>query len=354
MPSVTARVPGLAWLCAVLLAAGSSVTAHALAAQSEAPQSGDVPTIQVKSSAVLVPTLVETRSGSIIYGLKPEDFSLFDNGRPQKLHVDEDLDTEPLSVVVAIETGRTSLLEFDKINRLGSLLDLFLGDGKSEVALVGFDSQPHLVDDFSGNASAIKHAIENLEPGDGGAAILDTVGYAVHLLEQRPESHRRVLLLISETRDHGSHEVRAEDLVKEVGLSNTLVVSLAYVPARAEFLHDLKGSSDGNTYANLMTPLMMAVQAMRKNVAREIALMSGGEYAPFARERSFEDRVATVSRHARNRYLLSFQPADHTAGLHTLEVHLRPEIDGHVVARASYWMQPQDDADDGAHPQPSR
>jgi len=43
---------------------------------------------------------------------------------------------------------------------------------------------------------------------------------------------------------------------------------------------------------------------MRKNAARQIALMSGGEYAPLPTERGFETRVQEVAKHARNRYLL--------------------------------------------------
>jgi len=41
---------------------------------------------------------------------------------------------------------------------------------------------------------------------------------------------------------------------------------------------------------------MMAIQAVRKNVARQIAVMSGGEYAPFTTERGFEARVQEVAK----------------------------------------------------------
>ncbi len=82
---------------------------------------------------------------------------------------------------------------------------------------------------------------------------------------------------------------------------------------------------------------MMAIQAVRKNVARQIAVMSGGEYAPFTTERGFEDRVQEVAKHARNRYLLSFRPTDNTPGLHVLEVRLTRNLGARVVARTSYW-----------------
>jgi VWFA-related protein len=300
--------------------------------QESSPQT----TIRVQSSEVLVPTLVQMPSGEIVYGLGPADFELRDNGVQQQLHVDDDLDNEPVSVVVAVERGRMAELEFEKINRLAPLIDLFLGDGVSEAAFVSFDSKPQLVVPFTRDADRLGHELRRIEPGDGEAAILDTVGYSVKLLENRPKDYRRVLLLISETRDHGSHDVDAKRLVEEIGSSNTLVLSVTFSPSRALFLHDLT-HDEGAAGPDLMAPLLMAVQAVRKNVAREIALMSGGEYAPFTTERGFEGRVQQVAKHARNRYLLSFRPTDNTPGLHQLDVRLTRNSGARIVARTSYW-----------------
>ena len=284
-----------------------------------------------------MPTLVEMPSGEIVYGLGPGDFQLLDNGVPQQLHVDDDLDNEPVSVVVAVEKGRMAALEFEKINRLAPLIDLFLGDGMSEAALVSFDSKPNLAVPFTKDADRLGHGLRRMEPGDGGAAILDTVGYAVKLLEDRPKDYRRVLLLISETRDHGSQDDDAQHVVEEIGSSNTLVLSVAFSPSKALLLHDLKDGGQSAGMADLLMPLMMAVQSMRRNAARQIALMSGGEYSPFTTERGFEARVQEVAKHARNRYLLSFRPTDNTPGLHVLDVRLTRNLGARVVARTSYW-----------------
>ena len=295
------------------------------------------PTIHVQTSEVLVPTLVEAAHGEVVYGLGPNDFTLTDNGVSQQIHVDDDMDNEPVSVVVAVEKGRMSALEFDKINRLAPLLDLFLGDGQSEAALVSFDSKPHTVVGFTGDSDRIGDGLRHLEPGDGGAAIFDTVAYAVTLLESQPKNYRRVLLLISETRDHGSKDVNPQRLVEKIGSSNTLVLSVSFSPSKALLLHDLQNPYQTGGVADLLTPLMMAIQAVRKNVAREIAVMSGGEYAPFTTERGFEDRIQEVAKHARNRYLLSFRPTDSTPGLHVLDVKLARDYAARVVARTSYW-----------------
>ena len=92
------------------------------------------------TTEVLVPTLVEKKGGGILYGLKPSDFVLEDNGVPQKIRVQAEMDTAPVALVVAVEQGGVSALEFDKLAKLGPLLDVFLSDPRSQVALVGFDS----------------------------------------------------------------------------------------------------------------------------------------------------------------------------------------------------------------------
>src|ERR1035441_528264 len=100
-------------------------------------------TLHVTANEVLVPTLVEKRGGGVIYGLKPRDFILEDNGVAQKIRVQEEMDTAPVALVVAVEQGGVSVLEFNKLAKLGPLLDLFLTDPKSRAALMGFDSKPH-------------------------------------------------------------------------------------------------------------------------------------------------------------------------------------------------------------------
>lgn len=316
------------------------------ASQPQAPQyfpadpNEEMPTFHVSTSVVIVPTLVEKSNGNVLYGLKPTDFSVFDDGVEQKVHVDDDLDTQPVSLVVCVERGRDAPLEFDKIGKLGPLLQLFTGDGHGQVALVAFDSRAAWVEPFTSNTDAISHDLRQMPAGDGGAAILDAVGYSINLLEQEPSDHRRVLLLVSESRDHGSHHFTVPQLVERIGTSNTLVLSLTFSPSKAGIIDWAKGNPNGD----LLAPLMMAMNAMRRNAPKALAALSGGEYGSFTREKGFEAQVAEVASHARNRYILSFHPSDLTPGLHTIRVKLTQDYGARVVARNSYWAIRRDDA----------
>ena len=300
----------------------------------------ETPTLRVTTNEVLVPTLVEKRGGGIVYGLKPDDFVLEDNGVPQKIRVQEEMDTAPVSLVVAVEEGGVSALEFAKLAKLGPLLDLFLSDGRSQAALVGFDSRPHLIRDYTHSSEEVGEALKHLQPGNGGDAILDTVSYAVDLLESEPKEYRRVLLLVSEERDNGSKHTKPEQLIRKIGRSDVLVLSVSFSPSRAELLHDMKDSGDERTL-NMISPLIMLVQAFKKNVAKEVAHMSGGEYTTFTGDKAFEQRVVDAAKHARNRYLITFSPSDPRPGLHTIRVGTAQDYGARIVARANYWLAPE-------------
>jgi VWFA-related protein len=295
-------------------------------------------TLRVTANEVLVPTLVEKRGGGVIYGLKPQDFILEDNGVAQKIRVQEEMDTAPVALVVAVEQGGVSVLEFGKLAKLGPLLDLFLSDGKGVAALVGFDAKPHLIRDFTHSSEQVNEALKHLEPGNGGAAILDTVSYAVDLLETQPKEYRRVLLLISEQRDHGSKHTKPAQLIEKIGGSDVLVLSVSFSPAKAELAHDIKDSGDERVM-NLFSTLAMIVPAFKKNVTKEVAAMSGGEYHAFTGDKGFEQRVVESAQHARNRYLITFSPSDPTPGLHTIRVRTVEDYGARIVARANYWRE---------------
>src|ERR1700751_195147 len=312
--------------------------------QSQQPLGNDVtaaqiepPTIRVNTSVVLVPTLVEDHSGQGIYGLKPSDFVLLDNGVKQNVHVDEELGKDPVSLVICLQRSRDAVLEFDKFARLGPLLQLFTGGNEGEAALVVFDSKPVYLEGFQQDTSWIERDLQQLPEGDGGAAILDAVGFSINLLEQRPPDRQRVLLLISETRDPGSRHITIPQLVERIGTSNTLVFSVSFSPSKAELMDWAKGNSGGGTNINLLGAMLMAVNATRRNVPKSLANLSGGEYEPFAREKAFEFRIAEAAKHAHNRDMLSFYPSKPTPGLHTLDVKLTQDYAAHVLARASYW-----------------
>jgi VWFA-related protein len=286
---------------------------------------------------VVVPTQVKTKEGEFIYGLRADQFVVTDNGIPQHLRIDESEDGSGLSLVVLVECSRAATLEITKMNGLETMVENIAGDGLHEIAIASYGAGPTLLSDFTGDSSKLKSAMSNIKPCGQivPGATLDSVYYATRLLEARHNNYRRAILLIGETRDHGSHST-PQEVIAALGRTNTVVNSVAYSPARDQLIHELRYGGDGRP--NIIPWIMTAVNGMRKNASSELASLSGGEYTNFVTQKGLEQALSDVANHIHHHYELSFQPpAAPRYGFHTLCVMV-PDYPGAVIRyRTSYW-----------------
>jgi hypothetical protein len=130
-------------------------------------------------------------------------------------------------------------------------------------------------------------------------------------------------------------------VVTLIGDSNITIYTLVFSPSLSNILDTERGtnSEDMNAGPDLKAPLIMAVQAMRKNAPKAVASQTGGEYALFESRKRFESRMIDFTNHLHSRYLLSFQPNDPHPGMHRIRVKLKQPNGATVLARASYWAQ---------------
>jgi VWFA-related protein len=286
----------------------------ATVASAAAPQQ---PTFNAQSTVVLVPTLVRDAKGNVVYGLQAKDFIIQDDGVEQAPYLDEAAEAEPVSLIVAIQTGRRAWREFGREHGLSSMLSPILDQPGAQIAVLTFDSRLNLEHDFTGNGTQIADCLRSLKPGDDGAAILDAVQYSVRLLRQVPEGRQKVLLLISETRDHNSHFAKTEDVVTLIGHSNTTVYTLAFSPMLSNILDTERGNNQDEMKptVDLLALVAQASAAMKRNTPKAIASQTGGEYEVFGSRKRFETRMMDFAL-----TLLSFQPKNAHPGLHQIRV----------------------------------
>lgn len=296
--------------------------------------------LRTQTTVVLAPTLVKDGKGKLIFGLQAGDFSIEDDGIEQMVQLDEQ-DLQPVSLVIALQSGGAAFSEFERMQGLGAMINPLLDQGNTEVAIVEFDSKVNLVRDFTRDEKQVRGELRKLRRGDGGAAILDAVNYSVSMLNKIPNDRLRMLLLISETRDHGSSLPLANVATAMAG-SNIVVYALAFSPALSEVLDDVRGNTPAKSNnMDLLAPILMAAQGMRKNIPKAIAAMTGGQYELFKSGKSFDLRMNQFDNDLYNRYLLSFQPSDPHPGLHKVQVKLTsPRKHATVIARNSYWEAP--------------
>ena len=338
-------------------------------AQVPEPAAAQTPTIITQSTLVLVPALVRTKQGAPVFTLSAKDFILTDDGIEQPATVEEDTGSEPLALVVAVETGGAGARHLDSIRTLGPAIEAVIGNVPCRVAVVEFDSTPRLAHAFTNNPSVVADALRNLTSGDQGNAILDSLEFSVDLLQRQPAAFRRAILLVSETADHGS-QTKLEDALRAISRTNTAIYSVAFSSAKSTAGHTAaliyndptpgpaggcmardQNAPEQNRWAQaydclglLAPPLRLAKAAalaatdsLHGNAAESVAQLTGGEYFKFSDSRSLQRDVLEISHHLPNRYILSYHPIAPHPGFHAIGLRLKEFPDLVVQARNGYW-----------------
>jgi VWFA-related protein len=366
-------------LVVLVTRAAMAQSAPVAASSVPVPQS---PRLRTQSNVVLVPALVLNAKGELVFTLNAGDFRITDDGIEQPLTLDEDTGNEPLALVVAVEIGAGGRTKLENYRNLDAVLDAVVGAVTHRVAVVAFDSTPTLAQDFSPDVDLAARALDDLGPGDKGAAILDALKFSVDLLGRQPPEYRRAILLISETIDRSS-QASMDVALRAVSDTNTAIYSLGFSSGKADAAHyadrELPIHADGAgsiSFSNahpgpahgcmgkdpdpeattnkasqafdclglLAPPLALAKlaairarDAIERNVPETVAQLTGGEYFQFENSRSLVRSLLTISNHVPNRYVLSFAPHSPHAGYHAVELKLKDHPDLEITARSSYW-----------------
>ncbi|HLW85217.1 MAG TPA: VWA domain-containing protein [Candidatus Sulfotelmatobacter sp.] len=329
------------------------------------------PTLTVRSSLVEVPILVKTRRGAVVFELQADDFFLTDNGVPQHPVLEQDTDSLPLALAIVVETGGAGARHLVDYRQLDAILDALIGNVEHRIAIIGFDSAPHLLMPFrprTGDASA---QLASLNEGDQGAAILDGIALAIAQLREQPTRYRRAILLLSETIDQGS-KTTLDEALRLISDTNTAMYSFGFSSTRSAVSHEaskFEGREPGPEHgcfsrngadseyeghyskqvldciSQLAPPLRLATMAfltarnaLRTKTAESIAQLAGGEFFHFHDAKDLKAGLIAVSNDVPNYYVLSFRPTSPTPGLHALRVQAKGRPLLLLNSRRQYWI----------------
>jgi len=333
---------------------------------------GQQTTLTVRSNLVLVPALVTTKDGQVVFELSADDFVLTDNGVPQHLTLDQDTDLQPLALAVVVEVGGAGARHFADYQQLDSILDALIGNVEHRIAVIGFDSTPHLLLPFTSKTEDASLQLAHLPQGDPGAAILDGVAFAIAQLKEQPARYRRAILLLSETIDQGSRTT-ANDALRLISDTNTTMYSFGFSSTRSAVAHEaskLSNSEPGPAHgcfsrngadaeyeghyskqvldcvSQLAPPLRLATMAfltarnaLRTNTAESIAELTGGEFFHFHNAKDLKAGLIAASNDVPNYYVLNFRPTAPTPGMHALHLEIKDRRHFVLKARREYWLE---------------
>lgn len=259
-----------------------------LAAHSAAPvrQGDDTGKISVNVDRVNILFTVKDNKGKLITDLKPEDFKLSEDGKPQtieRVNIDRDL---PLSIALLIDRSGTvqNQLKVEKDAAI-EFLNKTLKRGKDKAVIIGFDTA---VDDlssgFTDDLERLSDPIRKIIAG-GSTSAFDAVSISVDkYLAKETEGTRRIIVLISDGDDNNSR--------------NTIEQSLQLAQRNSVVIYAISTNITGGTTT--------ADRARGDKVLNRLASQTGGR-AYFPRKvDDLETGFQTIGEEVRSRYSLLY------------------------------------------------
>ncbi len=216
------RVSALAAIVVVL-----AVTVSAQQAPQDPPRQDDNQKFRFKTGVDLinVTATVTDGSGRFVPGLRKEDFSVYEDGKPQQV-THFNAERVPVSLGIVLDTSAS--MDGEKIVAAREALNRFLFDlldRNDEVFVYRFDTVPDLITGWTTDRERIRQALSRIRPR-GGTALYDTLAEAIPMA-QTGRYQKKAIVIISDGNDTSSRsdvdEIRrlireTEVLVYAVGI----------------------------------------------------------------------------------------------------------------------------------------
>ncbi|GAB4229451.1 MAG: hypothetical protein Kow00109_00680 [Acidobacteriota bacterium] len=175
----------------------------------------ETPTFRTAVTVVTVPCIVEER-GEFASGLRAEDFELYDEGRRRPIDYfvyEGGEEARPLTLALLLDTSGSlkGSLGFEQDSAV-AFLEGVLRPKVDMAAVIQFDSEISLVQDFTFDLDRLEQAIRQVRAG-GATKLYDAVWVAVEDLLQH-EVGRRVMVVLSDGDDTAS-QVKARDAIRK-------------------------------------------------------------------------------------------------------------------------------------------
>jgi VWFA-related protein len=343
----------------LLVAALFSITARA-----QDPAPSEKADISITTRFVMTPVTVTDKSGNIINGLTVNDFRLEDNKKRQV--ITEDIAIHPISMVIAVQADLEVEKMLPMIQKLASAIQAQVLGDDGEAAVLQFDHRIITLTDFTSDPDKLAAAMKKLKAGSSQSRLNDATIEGINLLKKRPDSRRKVLLLISESGDKSS-ELRPREVLSAAEFANVVIYSIDISKTMAQLkepppvtynVNDNRppgavnlpmGNVETPTIQTQMqlgnwVPLLKDIYDSAKGVfvanpLKVYTNYTGGQQYPFKTQRDLDRAVSDLGQELHSQYLLTYKPTPEVqdeAGYHNIVVQvLKPGL--YIRARDGYY-----------------
>jgi Ca-activated chloride channel family protein len=267
------------------------------------PAQSSETTLKVDVKLVNVFVTVTDEHGAPVGGLKREDFTLLEDGKPQTISVFDKESALPLSIVLDIDTSLSTRkdlpLELSSARRFAHAI-LRPVDA---ISLYGFSEIVSEVVPFTSDLKTIDRGIDRIRMGSA-TALYDALYLGAQALDTR--KGRKVLVVITDGGDTVSR-VDYKEAVRSAQEAEAIVYSIIVVPIEAS-----AGRDTGGEHALI-----------------QISEDTGGKYFYAESVPQLDEAFRKISDELRTQYLLAYYPSQRLSD--SSFRHIEVKVDGSSV-----------------------
>jgi Ca-activated chloride channel homolog len=257
-------------------------------------------TLKVDVKLVNVFVTVTDEHGAPVAGLKKENFTLLEDGKPQNIAVFDKESALPLSIVLDIDTSLSTRkdlpLELSSARRFAHAILRPI----DALSLYSFSEVVSEVVPFTSDLKTIDHGVDRVHQG-AATALYDALYLGSEALE--PRQGRKVLVVITDGGDTVSR-VDYKEAVRSAQEAEAIVYSIIVVPIEAS-----AGRDTGGEHALI-----------------QISEDTGGKYFYATSVPQLDDAFRKISDELRTQYLLAYYPSQRFSD--SSFRHIEVKVDG--------------------------
>jgi Ca-activated chloride channel family protein len=273
------------------------------------------PDVTFRSDVKLVNVFVTVtdQAGAPVANLQKDDFTLEEDGHPEKIALFSRESELPLSIVVAIDTSLSTKsnlrLELDSAKRFVHAIVRPV----DAVSLFTFSELVEQLVPFTADTQRIDRAIDRVRVGSA-TAVYDAVYLGSEALEDR--KGRKVMVIITDGGDTIS-KVDFQEAVREAQQSEAIIYPIIIVPIESSAGRDIGG----------------------EHALIEISRETGGKYYYASDLPTLDRAFRQISDELRTQYLLAYYPSRRLAdsSFRRIEVQVKGHPELHARHRAGYY-----------------
>jgi len=200
--------------------------AQAPAAENQEPEQPGPSHFHANVNEVIVPVTVTDDQGRFVADLEQKDFSIFDEGKEQRIEYFNRERSQPVVIGFIIDLSNASTIHWKSYQdaAIELVYTLMPGDKKYSGYLLSFSNTAELAVNTTTDPEPITEKIRKMKPG-GGSSLFDAIWMACtrhDLVKGEPIEPRRVLIVMADGHDNASNKTLDQAL--EIAQRNLVTI----------------------------------------------------------------------------------------------------------------------------------